>query len=240
MTLTSKKAETAKELLSEVQKEDAKADIRLSPYIMFSSGQTSGWILDRRAETSQLTYRVEDILTVSGETWTRKRREDIGKLASKLACEAALANVVQQDGKSMTLQLDGVKTVDATGGLIVDTLEELVASFDYLDDLVFVVSKEELERLSWLSKIHKGDPRFCFRDGILTHFFGMEIIPVYTYKQEPILTVKHGIRSCFVMQKGALEIRTNWKLDDDDKNLVAQVEAVRVDGEKVIRVWTTA
>jgi len=237
---TANPVKSAQALVLQLQGQDPDPKTRLSPFLEFSRGADDFW-LNRGFLKNRLSYEAEKVLLAGEETSARVFREDIGKWVNKLSCDAALANVIDRQGQKLSPLVDDVGVVHAIGGLTLETLETIVSRFDYSDDLVFVVSKHELEQLNGLGRLFEHDKRFFWKDGVLTHFFGMAIVPVYTYNGgKPILGTQQGIRKCFVLKRGGIIVQVHWSLDGEKNYIAVEIGAVRVDGEKLLSVETIA
>lgn len=179
----------------------------------------------------------------------------------RVVYDAMFADVkTGRDGETIiTAATDGVRTVDATGGLVYEEL--LAIRQNFMDDdvgnegatrFVMGISGDEHTSLMQEIELTSGDfsRQYVVDGGSITRAVGIDMITFAANAPDPILKVNSGTRDCFVMASGALMVGMTREFtitlkDRPDYVEVKQLQvtgvlgAVRTEGKLIQKVQTT-
>lgn len=162
---------------------------------------------------------------------------------------------------TVTFAADGGATVDATAGLTFDKLLEITGNFkgeevglDMPEELLFLCSEQEEETMMNLSQLTSRDftREYTVDQGKIAKALGMDVVLFGSATDNPMLPVTSSIRDCAALStKGLIYgLSESFKVTviPDHPNYVestyirvlADIGAVRTDGQRVQKVQTTA
>lgn len=179
----------------------------------------------------------------------------------RIVVEAALASVYT--GKDMTTLVtaanDGVKTVNATGGLTYEKLLEIGQNFmdyeigtEFEEDMVLLLGGEEHTDLMQETELTSGDfsREFAIEKGKITRAAGLGLVHFGNRVANPILPLVTTTRDCIAMTTGSVQVGLAKDAEvymdiRSDLNRAKQIQAVlmlgavRKEGVRVQKVQTT-
>ncbi len=161
---------------------------------------------------------------------------------------------------TITFAADGGRTVNATGGLTLPKLLEPGQNF--IDDevandedipVVMGISGSEHTTLLQLQTLTSRDytNQMSLEKGKITNVVGMGLVRFGANARKPVLPVVGGVRTSFVMAKGAVVvgIARNWRatvkdradyVDTKQLQVTGVLGAVRTEGKLIQKFTTTA
>lgn len=150
--------------------------------------------------------------------------------------DALFAKVKTTQNEDVSYIGDNVVTVDATSGLVGDKLEEVHRNFELLNlpsNFAIGMTCYELRDLWELRDLHRSPLRFSYEDGKAKNFRGAEFIEL------PIdfIQSQNGVRRCFAIAKEAIEV--HWIVEEEQKQPILRIGAVRIDGNHIQEIKTT-
>ena len=163
---------------------------------------------------------------------------EFANLVNETIYRALLADV-EANSKNLSSTSDGVLSVNATSGFVEEKLDELLQNFEHYSgivasDICIGVSFDELEELKQNEKLSVNSNRYVFEDGLLKYYFGAEFINI----SKKLFRCDHGMRTCFALGKGGVQV--NWYLEETKDSIICYIGAVRTDGSRVQKLYTTS
>jgi hypothetical protein len=205
---------------------------------------------------------VEGMLTDPSSPLATACTRAMERVYDRVVVDAMFADV--QTGRdfenTVTAAQDGVLTVNATGGLTLAKLLEPNQNFidnevgnDEDVSLVMGISGAEHTTMLQLQTLTSRDysSNMSLEKGKITNVVGMDLVRFGAKARRPVLPVVAGVRSSFVMSKGAVVvgISRGWNVTVKDRadyvdtkqiQVVGVLGAVRTEGKLIQKFTTTA
>lgn len=204
---------------------------------------------------------VEFMLTDPTSALVQKVVAALQRRKDRIALEAALGSVrTGKDGTTtVTAAADGVRTVNATGGLTYEKILELNQNFiddevsvdDNVRQVIFLTGKEHTQLMGETEFISADYTRqFVIEAGRIKTVMGNDIVKFGANATNPILSVSGGVRDCVAMATGAILLGIQKDIDlkvvpRDDYHHTTQITAtlkiggMRMEGKRVQKLTTT-
>jgi hypothetical protein len=190
---------------------------------------------DRKPITREIHFPLSAIDIDRNELY-----EKVNKVASKLCLAALLADVEMTDGSVLTAAEDGVQRLSAIEGVTPNLFtEEILARLcdGAPNEIVVGLSCEERDALAgWAPS-----PEIQMNEaGKVDYVHGIKVV---AFSKDSIYGISlpeaNGERICFAFAKGGLHLSIRWTAEFDKDRINATIEAVRRDGERVLKILTT-
>lgn len=204
---------------------------------------------------------VEFMLTDPTSALVQKVVAALQRRKDRIALEAALGSVrTGKDGTTtVTAAADGVRTVNATGGLTYEKILEINQNFiddevsvdDNVRQVIFLTGKEHTQLMGETEFISADYTRqFVIEAGRIKTVMGNDIVKFGANATNPILSVSGGVRDCIAMATGAILLGIQKDIDlkvDERKDYhhttqitaTLKIGGMRMEGKRVQKLTTT-
>lgn len=201
---------------------------QISSYIEFYGAD------ERRLLTEQISFDVSEYGFADREKSLRELDSFAKNKANSFCVKVITAPVEFRNGSKLSAASDGVRLIDATGGLLVEHVSSALENFEnFSERSAFIVTRTEQERLELIARFERNQD-IGIRDDLATHVLGSKIITL----PSNALPAARGERTCIVLTGGALIFQITWSAGADC--LTATLSGVRVGGGLVHLIRTAA
>lgn len=167
------------------------------------------------------------------------------RVFDRVVYDAMFADVAtgQSFGTTVTFASDGGSTVNATAGLTLAKLLEAQGGFidddvttddDVSSDLAMGITGDENTTLLQIATLTSRDytSQFHIEKGRMTNAAGIQMLRFAANATNPILAVSGGVRTTFVMTKGAMcvGLQRPWKMKLQERTDLENTHQVKISG----------